>query len=77
MITLEQLQLRPATPDDLDTLVTFNAAMALETEGRALDLDRLRQGVRAVFDGPTRGFYVVAELPAGPVKQVIGQLLMT
>ncbi len=77
MITLEQLQLRPATPDDLDTLVRFNAAMALETEGRALDLDRLRQGVRAVFDGPTRGFYVVAELPAGPAKQVLGQLLVT
>lgn len=77
MLPLEQLLIRPATQADLDALVTFNAAMALETEGRRLDPDRLRQGTRAVLESPARGFYVVAELPTGPQKRVIGQLLVT
>ena len=35
---------RPARLSDLETLVRFSAAMAEETEGRTLDLERLRQG---------------------------------
>lgn len=73
----DRLLVRPARPDDLDVLVDFSAAMALETEGRHLDRDRLRQGTRAVFDLPARGFYVVAELPASAGPKVVGQLLIT
>lgn len=51
--------------------------MALETEGRHLDRERLRQGTRAVFDLPARGFYIVAELPAPAGPKVVGQLLIT
>ena len=40
---------RPATLADLDVLVRFSAAMARETEGRTLELKRLRKGVRAVL----------------------------
>ena len=65
--------MRRATPEDLDTLVRFNAAMAEETEGKALELARLRSGVAALFQDPNRGFYLVAEIGG----QVVGQLLVT
>ena len=65
--------MRRAAPEDLDTLVRFNAAMAEETEGKALELARLRSGVAALFQDPNRGFYLVAEIGG----QVAGQLLVT
>lgn len=74
---IDRLIVRPARVDDVDVLVTFSAAMALETEGRRLDADRLRRGTRRVFDSATRGFYVVAELPRESAPGVIGQLLVT
>jgi len=67
------LRARQAMPDDLEILVEFNAAMARETEGKALDRDRLRAGVAAVLTDGDRGFYLVAE-SAGTV---VGQLLVT
>jgi GNAT superfamily N-acetyltransferase len=74
---LDRLIVRPARMEDVDMLVTFSAAMALETEGRRLDVDRLRRGTQRVFDSPTRGFYVVAEFPQESSPGVIGQLLVT
>ena len=64
---------RPAAPGDLDALVSFNAAMALETEGKTLDMELLRQGTKAVFDSPSRGVYLVAEAAGS----VVGSLLVT
>ena len=64
---------RPASLDDLEALVSFNASMALETEGKTLDMELLRQGTRAVFDSSERGFYLVAEADGSPV----GSLLVT
>ena len=64
---------RPASLDDLEALVSFNAAMALETEGKTLDIELLRQGTGAVFDSSQRGFYLVAEVDGSPV----GSLLVT
>ena len=64
---------RQATLDDLDTIVGFNAAMALETESVNLDLDNLRAGVGRLLSDESRGFYLVA-LSAG---QVVGQLMVT
>ena len=58
---------------DLHTLVDFNAAMAQETEGKTLELGRLREGVAAVLNDETLGFYCVAEESG----TVIGQLLIT
>jgi ribosomal protein S18 acetylase RimI-like enzyme len=79
MPTQELLTIRPARPDDLDMLVKFSAAMALETEGRTLDVDRLRRGTAAVLESPSHGFYLVAEIPAVAPRsqQVVGQLLIT
>jgi GNAT superfamily N-acetyltransferase len=64
---------RPATRGDLQHLVEWNAAMALETEDKVLDRAVLERGVAGVFDDPRRGFYLVAERDARPV----GSLLVT
>tara|TARA_B100000315_G_scaffold240093_1_gene259572 strand:- start:340 stop:846 length:507 start_codon:yes stop_codon:yes gene_type:complete len=68
-----EICVRQASSDDMETLVEFNAAMARETEGKALDLARLRAGVAAGLEQDGRGFYLVAELSG----QVVGQLLVT
>ncbi|MCI0795101.1 MAG: GNAT family N-acetyltransferase [Chloroflexi bacterium] len=67
------ISVRKATRADLDTVIQFNLALAWESEGRSLDLARLRTGVEAVFDGDGRGFYLVAEMDG----RVVGQLLIT
>ena len=64
---------RLAVAEDADALVDFNQAMALETEGKDLDLDVLRQGVDAVFHDEKRGFYVVAEAD----NRIVGGLMIT
>ena len=66
-------QIRIATIDDVDHLVRFNAAMALETEHKILDPATLRAGVEAIFAEPQRGFYLVAESDAN----VVGCLMIT
>jgi len=74
MQTQEQaLHIRAARPDDLDTLVEFNAAMARETEDKDLDPAVLRAGMAAVLADPARGFYLVAECDGA----VAGCLMIT
>lgn len=51
-----------ATGDDLEALVSGNAAMARETEAKELDLAVLRRGVAAVLASADKGFYLVARL---------------
>ena len=53
--------IRLAAALDLDALVEFNQAMALETEGKRLDPETLSLGVGAVFGDDSKGFYVVAD----------------
>lgn len=74
---LDALHIRPATVDDVPTIVGFNAAMALETEQRRLDPERLREGVRTVLGNSERGFYVLAEHQQSGGQQVVGQLMIT
>lgn len=59
--TASNLLVRPATLDDLDVLVDFNAAMALETEAKPLNRAVLHAGVAGVLAESRRGFYLVAE----------------
>ena len=70
---MSQIDVRRAVSADLETVVAFNLAMALETEGKSLDLDRLRQGVQQVLNSAQRGFYLLAEIN----RRVVGQLLIT
>lgn len=67
------LHIRPATPADEDTAVAFNAAIALETEGKTLHEPTLRAGVRAALADPAKGFYLMAERDG----EVVGQLMVT
>ena len=64
---------RNATMDDAETIVGFQSAMALETEGKTLSIDTLRTGVRAVMEDSSKGYYLVAEVDGAPV----GGLLIT
>ncbi len=70
---MSEIQIRPATLADHDTLVRFNAAMAWETERKQLDADTLARGVAAVFADPRRGGYWLAERDG----EVVGGLLIT
>lgn len=58
----EEILVRPAYATDAGDIARFNAAMALETEGKALDPARLRAGVDAVFADARHGFYLVVEI---------------
>lgn len=53
--------IRAASPDDVFFIAESNAAMALETEHKQLDLALLTRGVTAVFEDSRRGFYLIAE----------------
>jgi len=55
------MRLRLATPQDAAVLTEFNAAMALETEGKELLPEVIGAGVRALLANPASGFYVLAE----------------
>ena len=68
-----EILIRLANENDAASLVQFNQAMALETEGKQLNCEVLRQGVEAVFGDEKKGFYVVAE-DAG---RIVGGLMVT
>jgi ribosomal protein S18 acetylase RimI-like enzyme len=67
------MQIRKAQKEDIDALIGFNEAMALETEGKKLFTGTLRKGVEAVFDDPLKGFYLVAE----DNDRTVGGLMVT
>jgi GNAT superfamily N-acetyltransferase len=73
MERLIEVKVRPATAEDAEFLVRGNAEMALETESLSLNIERLRAGVRAIFEDPSRGFYLIAE--AGGARA--GQMMIT
>jgi len=52
---------RDATPADAETILQFQIAMAMETEGVTLQREITEAGVAAVFADPSKGRYFVAE----------------
>lgn len=70
---MSPINIRPAIVADTETIVRFNAAIALETEHITLDPARLRSGVEAVLRDPAKGFYIVAESEG----RIVGQLMIT
>ncbi len=68
-----ELTIRPARPSDLDTVVAFNAAMALETENLELDAATLRRGAAKALDHPDWCDYFIAERDG----VVVGQCMVT
>ena len=65
--------IRKALLTDAETIADFNSAMALETEGKSLNKEKINAGVANLFNHPEYGFYIVAE--AG--NRVVGCLLIT
>lgn len=53
--------IRHASREDIETIVSFQLAMARETEQLELDPAVCRRGVEAVFDDPSHGCYWVVE----------------
>lgn len=72
-----QLTIRPAGRDDVDSIVAFSAAMAMETEQRRLDQARLREGTQSLLSTPSLGFFMVAEVQIAQRPVLIGQLMIT
>lgn len=71
---MHQYTTRPARIEDAPVIAEYNRAMARETEHKELDPGTLLAGVRAVFDQPGHGRYLVAQDPAG---RVVGCLMIT
>lgn len=64
--------IRPATLNDLETIVDFNVRLAAETEDTELDRENVRRGVRALLADPAHGAYYVACKDG-----IIGQMMHT
>jgi ribosomal protein S18 acetylase RimI-like enzyme len=67
------LKIRKATVQDSEKIISFQKAMAMETEELALDNNSLVPGVNAVFASPSKGQYWVAE----DNGEVVASLLIT
>lgn len=67
-------QVRPAAIADIDILVEFNAAMAMETEEKRLDPTTVALGVKGLIENASRGRYLLACTEDG---RVVGQLMHT
>src|SRR6056297_1567618 len=64
---------RNAKPEDLYSIVDFQQAMAIETEGIELVRSTVEKGVIEVLKDPSKGQYYVAEKS----EEMIGSLLTT
>ena len=67
------IAVRDARPADAPTIVEFNAALALESEGKQLDRALLEPGVRALLADRAKGRYFIAERDGA----VVGQTMIT
>lgn len=67
------IRIRPATVNDIFSIVDFQLAMALETEQLALDKKLVSEGVNAVFKDKRKGKYFIAEQD----KKVVASLMIT
>jgi len=58
---MSEIKVRQATAAETGRLASFNRAVAMETEGLALEEQTVSAGVVALMGHPERGFYLVAE----------------
>ena len=72
------IQIRPASMTDAETIRTFNAALARETEARILDSQLLKAGVETLLQDFSKGWYAVAvNCRDTGQATVVGQILIT
>lgn len=67
------IKIRMATSGDSDRIVAFLQAMAVETEGKHLDVEVLRAGARDALKDLSRCAYYLAEVDGA----VVGQTMVT
>lgn len=70
---MSEIKVRQATAAESGRIADFNRAIAMETEGLALEERTVAKGVVALMGHPERGFYLVAEIGG----HVAGCLLVT
>ena len=66
-----EITIRPATPDDWQTIVEFNCRLAEESEGKRLDRAHVEPGVQAVLADARKGRYLIAEAGGRPLGQLM------
>jgi ribosomal protein S18 acetylase RimI-like enzyme len=69
----DAMRIRDATAADAEIITSYNAAMALETEHKRLDVATLRAGVEGAIARPGSAKYFLAEIGG----RVVGQLMVT
>lgn len=69
----EEIQVRIAGVEDIETIAELNIAMAWETEQKQLNPATIRRGIRAVLGDSDYGSYVVAQSSG----EVVGCLMIT
>ncbi len=68
-----KIRVRRAVREDAGTIASFNAVMAVETEGITIPDEVAHPGAEAVFDDSSLGFYLVAESGGA----IVGSLMIT
>lgn len=68
---IDAVRIRRAEGTDVDTIADFNTEMARETENIVLPRLRLVNGIKALLEDISKGFYVMAEFNGKPVGQVM------
>ena len=63
--------IRRAETADIPTIILYNMALALETEGKQLDEMTVTAGVKHFFSNPQFGFYIIAEIDGRTAAQTM------
>ena len=66
-------QIEKGTIGDINAIAGFQVAMAMESEGTTLDLERVTRGVTMAMDDEAKGQYIVARCEG----KVVGSLMLT
>lgn len=68
-----EIHIRDGQIEDAPDIARFQLLMALETERKRLSEEIVLAAVKSVFEDPTKGFYLVAQVDG----RVVGGLLVT
>lgn len=67
------INIRIGSTEDIELIAKFNTNLAKETEDFDLDQEKILNGVRAIFDDPSKGQYFIAEIEGN----IVGQTAVT
>lgn len=70
---MDNIKIRRANENDIDAIVRFNEAMAIETENKVLNHNIITNGVTRLFNFPQYGFYILAEVD----NEIVASLMIT